>query len=285
MADLEFGPNEVALDSFQADFKDLPGGLTVSAGFFGTDLGLENTRSPARMTFLDSPLALQRTFGSRNHRTLGLQVAVDLPTPWDMRLAVSGMSALGGEEMRSWYGDADVPTDSITDLATHVSIRNSGTVGTVGLFLGLDAILGPNDSGRDNATNFFGGSLGITLNPRNVDSGFRLELESEWYLRRRQILGGALQDLAGWAWIQAHFLPSWSLAARYEGAAGVENDPLDPLDDSWRHRASLIVGWRVLEHARLRLQGQADLGGPHDDPAYSAVVHLEIGAALAGAED
>jgi hypothetical protein len=280
MADLEFGMDEVAINSIQADFKALPGGLTVTAGYWGSNFGLENARSPAVMTFIDSPLALQRVFGSNNQRSLGVAVLAEPPTPWDLKLYASVLSAARGDSMRSWYGDAEVPVDSILKMAGHFYIKNSAKVGKLALYFGLDAILGPNASGRDNATNLFGASVGVTLNPNNVDSGFRMDFESECLLRRRQIPGGVLQDLGGWAWIALHFLPTFTVAVRHELTQGVKDDPLDPLDDSWRQRTTLSLGYRVLPHTRLRLHGQMDQGGPLDDPAYAAVLHLEVGASL-----
>jgi hypothetical protein len=283
--DLEFTMRGVAIDSFQTDFKNLPGALTVTAGYWGTDLGLENSRSPAVMTFVDSPLALQRIFGARNHRSLGVAILAEPPTPWDLKLYASAISADDSESMRSWYGDAGVPVESITDLAAHFYVKNRGNSGNLALYLGLDAIIGPNDSGRDNATNVFGVSLGLTLNPENVDSGFRLEFESEWLLRRRQIPGGVLQDLGGWAWVALHFLPQWTVAVRYEATQGLKNDPLDPLDDAWRHRSTLSLACRVVPRARLRLSSHMDTGGPLDDPNYTTVLHFEVGAAFSGSEE
>ena len=81
LVDLEFTMRDVAIDSFQGNFKNLPGGLTVTAGYWGADLGLENTRSPSKMTFVDSPLALQRIFGGRNQKSLGLAILLEPPTP------------------------------------------------------------------------------------------------------------------------------------------------------------------------------------------------------------
>jgi hypothetical protein len=284
LVDLEFTMRDVAIDSFQGNFKNLPGGLTVTAGYWGADLGLENTRSPSKMTFVDSPLALQRIFGGRNQRSLGLAILLEPPTPWDLKLYASVLSAADSESMRSWYGDADVPVESPTDMAAHFYIKNSGRVGDWALYFGLDAILGPNDSGRDNATNVFGVSVKLTLNPDNVKSGFRLDFESEWLLRRRQIPGAALQDLGGWAWFALHFLPEWTVAFRYEATQGLEDDPLDPMDDAWRSRSTLSVGYRVLPHTRVRLSGVMDEGGPLEDPGYAAILHLEVGAALSKTE-
>ena len=278
------------LDEAYAQTMSLPWGLGLRAGLFRSKVGHENERRSRASELVQQPLALGKIFGGRGHLALGAELSYDLPTSFPFELVAAAMSANGDGE-RSWFGDAEVPIEHPRDFAYQLGLDMKKEFATDAFAsLGFDAILGPNDSGRTNATNVFAVALAFGW----VREHTGVVVETEWFLRRRQIPGDALQDLLGWVQATGLISRDWALALRYERTHGLKGDPLDPDDLLDRHRGTLQVGWRPSAWSRLRLGGYVDFGGPNsktaDDGSHDKklvggmMLDLEVFAGLAGKE-
>lgn len=260
----------------------LPWDLAVRAGLLVSQLGYENERHSEERAFVDQPLALGKLFGPVGHQSAGVDLAFTIPAPWSLRL-FAGMGMANGEGQRSWYGDADPIVEGLRDFVYHVGIENIWDFGEgITLAVDLHGAFGPNDSGRSNGTDIFGYAMRLGIDEDDID----VVIETEWFLRRRQVIGDVLQDAAGWLTLGLGFEGGWSLGARYEFLQGLDEEPLDVADTDNRHRAGLSVGWSPVSFARLRLSGYADVGGPlGDDTAGVVMLHLEAGYTVCPAKE
>jgi hypothetical protein len=114
-------------------------------------------------------------------------------------------------------------------------------------------------------------------------------LQTEWFLRRRQVPDALLADVDGYAQVFWRFDKEWGVAGRYEYGSPVYDGgdrAADDLDPDWidhRHRISASVSFWPTEFSRIRLQGSADLPGWLDDPIYAAMLAMEFNIGAHGA--
>ncbi len=280
--------DEVALQAGYISVVDLPLDMIIRTGLMRSHLGVENARYETQRAFVDAPLALTKFFGPDGHAVVGGDLMLTIPTPWTLRL-FGALTAGGGAGQRSAYGTQAVEVEGLRDFSYQLGLENVWEVEDVNITLDLHGVFAPNNTGRTNGTDIFGVALTLGWRPDIEEFGFALE--TEWFVRRRQIIADVLQDMAGWAQLVLGFDEQWSLAVRYDhtgevsGKPDVVIDPLDPLDDEARHRIQLNVGWAPMPFARLRLTGSVDLGGPHEDPVFGGYLQLEVGYTTRPAEE
>jgi hypothetical protein len=262
------------LETAAIEFVGLPAALEIRMGLLRSRFGIENERHQSDSWFTDGPLTLVRGFGALGLEGLGLDLAVEIPVPWTLRFW-GAMTEAGGRGQRSAYGEQALEIDGLADFAYQVGLENVWAIDDVRLHFDVHAVLAPNATGRSNGTDVYGAALGVVYRPENA---LGVAFETEWMLRRRQIIGDALTDFAGWAqavvWVDEH----WSVAARWDFTQGLEaDDPLDPADLDDRYRARAQVQWSPTDGVAVRLQGTADAGGPHQDAAFSGLIYVEAG--------
>ena len=267
----------IDLDEAFVGTLGLPWDVRVRAGLFYGAVGYENQRLRPQRFFVEDPLALAKVFGPLGHRPLGVDLAFAPPLPWRLDLVFGAMAATGVGQ-RSWYGDHPVEVETLRDFVCQLGLNNSIRAGSVRVGLGFMALLGPNDSGRRNGTDVYAFSAKVAHVAADPDKDVGFSLEAEWLLRRRQIPGDVLQDLNGWVAAVLAIGRTWAVGARYGFTQGVAGDPLDPTDDGPRHRAVLQLQYEPLEFVRLRLAGNVDAGGPHDDPVWGVLLQVEASA-------
>lgn len=253
----------------------LPLDMSIRVGLMRSRVGHWNGRSSANRVFVDTPHAIGKIFGPHGHLQIGLDYGLTIPAPWELHLFVA-MTGASGPGVRSWYGEEFPKVTGMRDFIYQFGWLNRWEAGDVNVGAALYGVLGPIDTGRTNGTDVWALAFDVDYRRWAVDVG--VGFETEWYLRRRQLLGDALQDVAGYAQFLVTFNPNWGLAARYDFTQGVEGDILDPTDDEDRHRGSLQVEWRPNRFARLRASGFADMGGPYADKgSFGVLLHLETG--------
>ena len=270
----------VALDHAYGSFVGLPWGLTLNAGAFDTRIGYENMRDPHQRVFVDNPFFFESLFGLNEARSVGLDISIQPPvhSTWTLEL-VGGLYAAAGPGAHSFYGDEAVEVVGANDFVYHLAARNLWKLATMDFNWSLGALLGPNNTGRSNASNIFNTAILLTVNPENVKSGTQIELMVEAFLRRRQIPGGIVQDMSALAAFSVLFQPCWGIAARYEFMTGSDGQDRLPTFEDDRHSLLAQVTWRPIDYARLRLQGTVDMGGGlgSDGKSYGVLLHLETG--------
>ena len=268
------------LEDAWLQLADLSYGFGVRAGLYHTRLGFENERSRDQQLLTDQPLALGKMFGPLGHRVSGIEVSWTAPVAWLLRLHGSMMAA-NGPGSRSWYGDSGITLDSFFDLAWQLGLEGAWAPGATRIALDLSGSFGPLATGRKNRSDIWAFGLQVHYGHEDPDS-IQMLFETEWLLRRRQIVGDLLQDIGGWAQIGVLFGRDYALAARYDLTQGVEGDFVDPTDDALRGRASLVAYWSPLRYLRVRFQGYADFGGPLEGEAFGLLLGFEGGYSTHG---
>ena len=279
VARIDFNMDGVDAEETWIGVQNLPWDLRIRTGLFRSRAGILNERVAHARTFINQPLALGKFFGEEDHKNLGVDLRFDIPAPWTLRIAAA-MTAAAGPGQRSWYGDQAIEVESLRDFVYQLGIENLWTVLSGRQAFGLDfhAVLGPNDSGRTNGTDVFAYTLSYYYRPPHPEESVGVFIETEWFLRRRQVIADVLQDAGGWAQLGLMIGDGWAVAGRYDFTQGVKDDPLDPADIDDRHRATLYAAWHAHQSVRLRLEGNADFGGPHgDDASYGVMLQLEAG--------
>ncbi len=283
-ANIVFQLYGVEIEEAYATTLSLPLNLQVRTGQFLQRFGRVNETHPHSWQFVDQPLAIGKFFGGDGQRGLGLEVSALLPLPWYVEIVTSAMKDAGDANARSFYGASAQPVDGLEDFLYFVAIKQFFPLtSNWSLSWGLSALFGPNATGRDNRTEIYGTDLYLKWRPITQGSYSVVSFESEWLLRRRQVPGDVLQDVAGHAQLFWRFARRWATAARYEFASGAGNDDLDPGQDSAEHRVAGNVTFWPTEYSRLRLQYGVDVAGFRPDPVHSVVFALEWVAGAHGA--
>ncbi len=279
--DLSVAESGFFLNEASAETLSLPGRIHVRAGRFRSRVGYANARRPGAQEFVEQPLALGKMFGPRGHLNLGAELRWSVPVPFRFDLYGAAMAATG-PGARSFYGNEDIEIQHPRDFAYQLGFKMGFDLGDgkrTHLGFGFDAVLGPNAHGRKSGTDIYAVGAFVEHALKNVD-GFKLALETEWFIRRRQVPGSVLQDAGGWLELGLHVTPQWSVGARYELTTGVEGDDLDAADRELRQRPTLQVGWRPLPWGRIRVSGYMDVGGPNAETHYGVLLHLEAGTTM-----
>ncbi|TXD39338.1 zinc-regulated TonB-dependent outer membrane receptor [Lujinxingia vulgaris] len=255
----------------------LPWGLQARAGQFLTNFGRINPTHLHAWNFTTQPLVIGKFFGGEGLRGLGAEVGGLLPLPWLASWTLSAQNIAGGATGRSFLAsDSDIT--SLTDLSVAFRLEQFWDIGQRGgLLLGLNAVNGPNSSGRGNRTDIYGVDLLLKRTTTGSQGRSELGWQSEVMVRRRQDPGAldaptgtVLQDWGGYT--DLYYSPNlhWSFATRYERVHGVANDPLDPTWEDPRQRASVSLSYLPTHFSRLRLEYGLD----HQPEGASPLTHM-----------
>ncbi|MFN7143191.1 MAG: zinc-regulated TonB-dependent outer membrane receptor, partial [Myxococcota bacterium] len=199
--------------------------------------------------------------------------------------------AAGAGSARSFYGAEDLGFETPLDLQATLAVKQFFPMGPAwSLSWGLSAASGPNPTGIGNRTDVYGTDVYLRYRPVHAGAFTVVTLESEWFLRRRQVPGDLWSDLNGYTQATWRFQPRWVAAARWEYGApsrgldgAVVDDTLDPDWTADRHRLTGALTFLPTEFSRLRLQGAADLVGWRDAPDYAAMLAFEFNVGAHGA--
>jgi hypothetical protein len=284
----EFG---VEIEEAYATTLDLPARLQLRAGQFLTRFGRINASHPHSWDFIDQPFAISRVFGGEGNRGLGVELSWLTPLPWYVELVGSSTMADGEATARSFFGARDLGVEGPADLLYVTALKQFFPLSDDwSLAWGLSAAFGPNSTGRSNRTAIYGTDVFLKWRPIGSAAEHAVELQSEWFYRRRQRPARVLQDLSGFAALVVHFDKRWSSGARYEYGSPSHDSELDvvpdDLDPEWiepRQRVTALVEFAPTEFSRLRLQGSVDLPEYREDPIWAAMIGLEVAIGAHGA--
>lgn len=287
-ANLVFGPDGFELEEGYATTLALPANLQLRAGAFLTKFGRINATHPHTWDFVDQPFAVSRIFGGDGSRGLGLEASWLAPLPWFVELDLSANQADGEGTMRSFYGATDLGVHNPGDFLYTAALKQFVPFGDDwSLFFGLSYANGPNSTAKGNRTDVFGADLYLKFRPISYGSYTIVSLQSEVFVRRRQVLMDAtLTDVDMYAYLFWRFEQRWATAARYEYGSRTFGDVADDLDPYWtgaRHRVSANVTFWPTEFSRIRLQGSADAPAWLSKPTYAAMLALEVVVGTHGA--
>lgn len=280
-----FGLEEVEVEEAYATAVALPHSLQVRAGQFLTRFGRFNSTHVHTWDFLDQPFALSRLFGGEANRGVGVEVSWLTPLPWYTELVASATDPSGEGTARSFLGDSDETLDTPLDVQSTVALKQFFELSPDWSLLGgVSLASGPNPTGPDKRTNIAGVDLYVKWRPITEASTQIVALQSEWMMRRRQVPGGVLADVSGYAQLFWRFARRWGVAGRYEfGSAPDEaGDDLDPEWTDDRQRFSGALTFWPSEFSRIRAQGSYDLPGWRDG-IWAAFLALEVSVGAHGA--
>jgi len=275
--ELNENETEVALEEAWLQTLTLPGGLSIKAGRFFSDIGYHNIRHPHAWDFANAPLAYNAFLGT-SYADTGVQLR--WIAPLDVFLEV-GAEVLSGDSFPAG-GRSDSGTGAqslFARLGGDAGASNSWRVGVSFLAaesIGRESVLAPTSVGFDGDTDVtmvdFVWKWARNGNPR--DRNFTLVGE---YLRRDE--KGALTLLSQSPLTVAYddgqngfyvygtyqFRPQWRAGARFDqlslgkglsGVPGVVAGSNDP------ERWSFMLDWSNSEFSRLRFQIDSyDLNG------------------------
>ncbi len=283
-ANIVFSLFGVELEEAYATTLSLPFNLQVRAGQMLTRFGRLNSTHPHSWEFVDQPFMLGKIFGGEGNRGLGVELSYLTPLPWYVEIIGSTTDATGESTARSFYGANDGGIDSPLDFQNTLAIKQFFELSANwSLLWGLSVANGPNPHGRDTRSDVYGTDLYLKYRPITRASYTIVSLQTEWLYRRRQVPGLVLQDTGGYAQLWWRFAQRWATAGRYEygtptydSSGNIAVDPLDPAQDSERHRASLNVTFWPTEFSRLRLQGSSDFPAWRPKPILATFLALEV---------
>lgn len=293
-ANIVFSQFGVEIEEAYATTLALPHSLQLRAGQFLTRAGRLNATHPHQWDFVDQPFAIGRLFGSEGSRGLGAELSYLTPAPFFLELVASATAADGEGTARSFFGAADLPVETPLDVVALFAAKEFFELShDWSLATGQTVMTGPNGTGHDNRTDIYGVDAYLKYRPITRGSHTIVSLQTECFLRRRQIPDRLMSDLSGYAYLFWRFAQRWGTAARYEyGSAARDEDGQrgDDLDPEWtgaRHRASANLTFWPTEFSRIRAQGAVDVprwsADDHDDPIWSAFLALEFSVGAHGA--
>ena len=275
--ELDENETEVELEEAWIQTLTLPGGFSVKAGRFFSDIGYLNIRHPHAWDFANAPLAYAAFLGT-SYADTGVQVR--WIAPLNVFLEIGG-EIMSGDKFPAG-GRADSGTGAHTlfaRLGGDAGVSNSWRVGVSFLAaesLGRESMLESTRVGFDGDTEVamfdFVWKWARNGNPR--DRNFTLVGE---YLRRDE--KGALTILSPAPLTIAYddgqsgfylygtyqFRPRWRAGARFERLSlgtGLSGLPGVVIGSNSPERWSFMVDWSNSEFSRLRFQLDSyDLGG------------------------
>jgi len=283
-SNIVFSQFGVEIEEAYATTLSLPHSLQVRAGQFLTRMGRANSTHPHTWLFVDQPLVIGRYFGAEGNRGLGAELSYLTPLPFYLELVGSATDAAGEATARSFFGGNDLGVDGPLDLQYSTAAKTFFELSpNWSLLGGLSFASGPNATGRTNRTELYGADLFLKYRPITRQSTTIVELQSEWFYRRRQIPEDVLSDLSGYVHLFWRFSQRWGVAGRYElGTAAqtrsgeVAFDDVDPLWADSRHRGATNITFWPTEFSRLRVQGSVDVPGWRANPIYAAFFAMEV---------
>ncbi len=276
-ANLVFSLAGVELEEAYVTTLALPGGLQVRAGQFLSRIGRLNATHPHSWDFVDQPFVIGKMYGSEGNRGLGLEISWLTPLPWYVEIVGSAQMSTSSASNRSFLNTENEIT-GFSDFLYTAAIKQFFAMGKqVGLFWGISAQFGPNNTGRGNRTNIYASDLHLKFSPAKYPEMF-IVLQAEIFLRTRQIPGDMLFDGAGYAELLWQINKFIGTAVRGEYGSGLLNDYLDPAWTKDRWRAAYQLTWTPSHFTRIRGQASVDIPKWLDKPIWALFLALEFTA-------
>ena len=274
-ANLVFSLAGVEIEEAVVTTLGIPCGIQVRAGQFLSRVGRLNATHPHAWDFVDQPFAVGKMYGSEGNRGLGAEVSWLTPLPWYVEIAGAAQMPTSAASNRSFMGNTD-DVNGAQDFLYTVTVKQFFDLGrSAGLFWGLSAQWGPNDTGRGNRTDIYATDVYFKYAPASHPEMF-VAVQAEAWFRLRQVPRDLLFDGAGYVQIAWQINREWATAVRGEYGSGLTGDMLDPEWDADRWRAALSATWMPSHFSRLRAQASLDLPQWKSTPIYALVLALEI---------
>jgi hypothetical protein len=276
----------VEIEEAYATTLALPHSLQLRVGQFLTRIGRINPTHPHTWDFVDQPFAIGRIFGAEGNRGLGVELSWLTPLPWYVELVGSATDAAGEATARSFFGAEPLPLETPLDVQATLAVKSFFELSPDwSLLTGLSAATGPNPTGHDNHSDVWAGDVYLKWRPITRASDQIVALQSEWFLRRRQIPGDVLSDVSGYAYAFWKFARRWGTAARWEYGSPADDEGADYLDPEWtegRQRVTAALTFWPTEFSRVRAQGSVDLP-MWQDPVWAVFLAMEFSVGVHGA--
>lgn len=282
-----FGQVGVEVEEIFATTLALPWNLQARVGQFQTRIGRINPTHPHTWAFVDQPFVLGRLFGGEGNRGVGAELSYLTPLPWYAEV----IGSVNMPESRSFFAE-DLELETPLDLQSSLILEQFFDLSpNWSLLWGLSATTGPNSTGRENRTDIYATDLYLKYRPITRASYTSVELQLEWFHRRRQVPEALLLDHGGYAHLFWRFAKRWGSGLRYEygspiyDGGEIVSDDLDPAWVDDRHRATAVLTFWPTEFSRVRLQGSADVPTWRDDPIYAGFLNFEFTIGAHGAHE
>ncbi len=274
-SNLVFSTGGVEIEEAYVTTLEMPCSLQLRVGQFLSRMGRINATHPHSWDFVDQPFVIGKFFGSEGNRGLGLELSWLTPLPWYLELSFAVQNATSNASNRSYLGASDT-SRGIRDFLYTATIKQFfAPSGNVGIFWGLSAQFGPNDTGHDNRTEIYATDLHIKYSSTHHPEMF-VTLQAEAFFRHRQIPHDSLWDGAGYAQLVWNINKEWATGIRGEYGSGLSNDPLDAFWEDDRWRATYQATWMPTHFSRLRGQFSVDIPKWQEKPIYALMLSFEI---------
>lgn len=183
----------------------LPWNLQIRGGKMLARVGRQNTHHLEQLDFVDQSLTNRYFFGPEGFAELGAEVSVLFPLPWFSELS---FEFLQGENEGNFDGSRK------GDFAYLGHWKNGFDV-TPNLAgqVGLSGVVGFNDTAPGNATQIYGADLYLRWKPSERRG---LKWQTEYFLRRREEVGGATVEGGAYTQFVWQFARRWEAAVRGE---------------------------------------------------------------------
>ena len=278
--------NEAEVEEAFVQTLALPGGFTVQAGRFFSEIGYLNAKHPHTWDFVDLPLSY-RAMLHNQYVDDGVQLRWVAPTEWFLELgaeAFRGMRFPAAGAVRKGMG------------ARAFFVRTGGDLGASHSWrLGLSMLRA---DARERVTPDglrFDGESRLRIvdlvwkwapqgNPYRTNFTFQVEHMSRRERGTYEGLGAYAATQSGW-YVQGvyQFMPRWRFGVRYDRLRSPDPGPafagtaLDPAGHT-PSRVSLMLDFSNSEYSRLRLQYNRDGSRPERDDQWYVQYVMSLGA-------
>lgn len=183
----------------------LPLNLQIRAGKLLAKFGRENTKHLEQLNFVDNSLTNRYFFGPEGFHELGAELSVLFPLPWFSELS---FQFLQGENT----GNFDGPRKGDFAYLGHWTNGFDVTPNLAGQ-VGLSGVVGFNDTVRGNMTQIYGTDFYLRWKPSERRG---LKWQSEFFLRRKEIVGDTLMEGGLYSQLVYQFARRWEAGIRGE---------------------------------------------------------------------
>lgn len=183
----------------------LPWNLQARTGKLLARFGRVNTQHLEQIPFVDYPFVSRHFFGVEGFKELGAEISELLPTPWFSEVAVQVLQGANkGNFDGTRKGDFAYlgHWKNFTELTDNLSMQT-----------GLSQVTGFNDTAVGHMTQIYGSDLYFRWKP-SENRG--LKWQTEYFLRRRQVVGATQQEGGFYSQLLYQFARRWDAGLRYD---------------------------------------------------------------------
>lgn len=273
---------ELGVEEAFIDTTALPGGLTLRAGRFFSNIGYLNSHHAHTDKFFDRPLAYQAFLGNQ-YGDDGVQLRWVAPTDFFLEVGAelfrgenypSGGAGHSGAGVRTLFAHTGGDVGAENSWLAGVSVLKSATVGAEDGFTGDNTLTvadatwkwAPQGNFKDGGVTVRGEYL---MDDRNGSYGDPID----------PLLGQAWTGKRHGAYVEAVYRinRSWEAGYRYDRLWSADGGPFASNYDPVRH--SLMLTWLNSEFSLVRLQYSHDQPNPSDtDNALTLQYQVSLGA-------